>query len=160
MDAIDLALLDFLQTRGRATHRDLAAQVGLSAPPTSDRIRKLEQIGLIRNYAALLDPEKVGLGIAAFVHVSMADTSAEAGFVSSMMECDSILECHHVTGEFDFILKVRTESTAALEKLVTQVIRRAGGVARTRTCVIFSSPKEDTRLPLAQVLKELERTQK
>ncbi|MCY3020293.1 MAG: Lrp/AsnC family transcriptional regulator [Planctomycetota bacterium] len=148
MDAIDLKILDILQRDGRKSHSDIAKTVGLSAPSVGERVKKLESGGVIRRYAALLDPIKVNRPITAFIAVSLDKPIHAKAFLQRIQELDDVLECYHVTGEMDYLLKVRTRSTATLELLISGDLRPLDGVVATRTSVILSSPKEETRLGL------------
>ena len=148
MDAIDLKILEILQTDGRASHSDIAKTVGLSAPSVGERVKKLEARGVIRRYAALLDPALANRPITAFIAVSLDKPIHAKAFMQRINELEDVLECFHVTGEMDYLLKVRTRSTGALELLITNDLRSLDGVVTTRTSVILSAPKEETRLYL------------
>ena len=149
MDAIDLKILDILQKDGRTSHSEIAKTVGLSAPSVGERIKKLESSGIIRRYVALLDPNKANRPITAFIAVSLDKPIHAKAFIQRIQELEDVLECFHVTGEMDYLLKVRTRSTSALESLISGDLRPLDGVVSTRTSVILSSPKEETRLGLA-----------
>lgn len=148
MDTIDLKILDILQREGRASHSDIAKQVGLSAPSVGERVKKLESAGIIRKYVALLDPNKVNRQITAIIAVSLDKPIHAKAFLQRIQELEDVLECYHVTGEMDYLLKVRTRSTSALEALISNDLRPLDGVVSTRTSVILSSNKEETRLGL------------
>ncbi|HEY3319530.1 MAG TPA: Lrp/AsnC family transcriptional regulator [Planctomycetota bacterium] len=148
MDAIDLKILDILQKDGRTSHSELAKTVGLSAPSVGERVKKLEASGIIRRYVALLDPAKVNRPITATIAVSLDKPIHAKAFLQRIQELEDVLECHHVTGEMDYLLKVRTRSTSALEALISGDLRPLEGVVHTRTSVVLSSPKEETRLGL------------
>jgi Lrp/AsnC family leucine-responsive transcriptional regulator len=143
MDAIDLRILELLQKDGRATHSEIAKTVGLSAPSVGERVKKLEHSGVIRKYAGILDPERVNRTITAFIAVSLDKPLHAKAFLQRILELDDVLECYHVTGDMDYILKVRTRSTAALESLISNDLRPLDGVQRTRTSVVLSSSKEE-----------------
>ena len=148
MDAIDLKILDLLQKDGRVSHSEIAKTVGLSAPSVGERVKKLEGTGVIRRYVSLLDPNKVNRPITAFIAVSLDKPIHAKAFLQRIQELEDVLECYHVTGEMDYLLKVRTRSTTALESLISSDLRPLDGVVSTRTNVILSSPKEETRLGL------------
>jgi Lrp/AsnC family leucine-responsive transcriptional regulator len=148
MDAIDLKILDVLQKDGRTSHSEIAKIVGLSAPSVGERVKKLEGSGIIRRYVALLDPVRVNRPITAVIAVTLDKPIHAKAFLQRMQELEDVLECYHVTGEMDYLLKVRTRSTAALEALISNDLRPLDGVVSTRTSVILSSPKEETRLGL------------
>jgi Lrp/AsnC family leucine-responsive transcriptional regulator len=110
-----------------------------------ERVKKLETSGIIKGYQAVLDPKKVGKDVTAFVGVSVAHQKYIDGFAAFMMNQRDVLECHHVTGEESFILKVKTTNTESLEKILGE-IRSLEGVTGTVTKVVLSSVKESQRL--------------
>ena len=148
MDLVDLRILDILQRDGRATHSEIAKSVGLSAPSVGERMRKMEYAGLIRRYVCLLDAAKANRQMTALIAVSLDKPIHAKAFLQRIQELDDVLECHQVTGDSDYVLKVRTRSTAALEALISNDLRPLDGVVTTRTSVVLSSPKEETRLGL------------
>lgn len=132
----------------RASWTELGALTGLSAPAAADRVRRMEEKGVIRAYSAAVDPEAVGLGMAAFIAVSLSGANSRAPFLTNVRNLPEVLECHHVAGDADYILKVRCRDTHALEDLISRVLKAMPGVDRTRTTVILSTVKETSRLPL------------
>ncbi len=147
VDAIDLEILHALAASGRTTFSDLAEKTGLSGPSTADRVRRLEERGAIRGYAALVDPASLGLDLTAFVAVTLDRPASRDGFLSAVRAHPAILECHHVAGDDDYLLKVRTAGTAGLERFVSDELKSVEGVARTRTIVVLSSPVEEPFVP-------------
>jgi len=147
IDQIDLKILYILQTDGRRRLADIADEVDLSAPAVMERVKKLEASGVIRGYQALIDGKKVGKDITAFIGVSIGNQRDLERFASQMMRYRDVLECHHVTGDESFILKVKLANTAALEKLLAE-IRSVEGVTRTVTKVVLSTAKEGQALEL------------
>lgn len=139
MDDIDLALLDLLSRDGRATFSELADHVGLSGPSTADRVRRLEERGAIRGYAALIDPDALGLGMTAFVAVTLAGADARSGFLDKVATWPQVVECHHVAGDDDYLVKVFVDGTRGLEAFVTDQVKALPGIARTRTTVVLST---------------------
>jgi Lrp/AsnC family leucine-responsive transcriptional regulator len=148
MDAIDLRILEMLQAGGRASHTEIAKAVGLSPPSVGERIRKMEISGLIRGYACLLDAERAGHPITAFIAIRLDRPIHAKSFLQRIQELDDVLECYHATGDMDYLLKVRTRSTRSLEALINNDLRALDGVANTRTSIVLSAPKEETRLKL------------
>jgi Lrp/AsnC family leucine-responsive transcriptional regulator len=148
VDTTDLKILDILQKDGRASHSEIAKAVGLSAPSVGERVKKLESAGVIRGYVCLLDPAKANRAVSALISVKLDKPIHATAFLQRIKELEEVLECHHVTGEMDYVLKVRTRSTAALEALISGDLRSLDGVVATRTSVVLSSPKEETRLGL------------
>ena len=151
LDHIDLKILSILQTNGKCHLAEMAKEVDLSSPAVMERVKKLEAQGVIKGYQAVVDPKKIGKDVAAFVGVSVDHQRHIAAFASYTMRQPDVLECHHVTGEESFILKVRTANTDSLEKLLAE-IRSVEGVTGTITKVVLSSVKESQRLEFANGL--------
>ncbi len=146
-DNIDLKILDILQKNGRTRRSELAESVGLSIPSVSERLRKLEEQGVIRGYYAHLDPAKLGKDITAFVLVTVDSSRHYQAFLEHANATEEVLEVHAVTGEGTHLLKIRTENTRSLEKLLSK-IQAWAGVIHTTTSMVLSSPKESYRLKL------------
>jgi Lrp/AsnC family leucine-responsive transcriptional regulator len=144
LDQIDYKIIDLLQQNGRMTQMEIAAGVGLSQPAVAERMRKLESGGVITGYAALVDPKKLGRGITAFIGVSIDHPKHNPRFARAMLELPAVLECHHVTGDYSYLLKVKTEDTVDLDRLISEEIRVIPGVNRTHTIIVMSSVKEST----------------
>ena len=153
LDQIDLKILYILQNDGRRRLADIADEVDLSAPAVMERVKKLEAGGVIRGYQALLDGKKIGKDITAFIGVSVGNQRDIDQFASQMMRHADVLECHHVTGDESFILKVKAANTGALEKLLG-VIRSVEGVTRTVTKIVLSTAKEGMALEIDACLAE------
>lgn len=149
MDQLDRKILDLLQRNGRASQTELSKQVGLTAPSLNERLKKLERSGVIRRYTALLDDEKVGCDIKAFIEVFIDHPRREADFLSQVNRWDEVLECHHITGEASVLLKVKTTDRAALKTLLLDRINAQDGVRGTKTVLVLSTVKEETILPLS-----------
>ena len=148
MDDIDLRLARALAVDGRRAFADLAAHVGLSAPSTGDRVRRLEDRGVVRGYRADLDPEVFGYDLVAFIAVTLSAEHSRERFLAALDGLPEVLECHHVSGDDDYLLKARVQGTRGLEALVSEVKTTAGAV-RTRTTVVLSSPIERSFVPPA-----------
>src|SRR5437867_3077996 len=147
LDDIDLKILDILQKNGRTRRNHLAGIVELSVPSVSERLRKLERAGYIKGYFASVDPRKMGKDITAFIFVSVDSSKHYQNFIEHAGLTHEILECHAITGEGSHLLKIRTENTTTLEKLLAK-IQSWQGVLGTRTNVVLSSPKEHMRIKL------------
>lgn len=148
LDALDVKALSLLMRQGRATWADLAQHLGLSAPSAADRVRRLEERGVIRGYAALVEPEAAGYGLAAFVAVTLERPQHRAAFLERVQSTAEIVECHHIAGEDDYLLKVRCRGTRDLERLLSDHLKDLPGIARTRTTIVLASPKETVVVPL------------
>jgi Lrp/AsnC family leucine-responsive transcriptional regulator len=148
MNNHDILAVERLMREGRTTWAELAQILGLSGPAAADRVRRLEERGVIRGYAALVDPEAVGLSVAAFVAVTLERPEHRAGFLDAVGGMPEVQECHHVAGEDDYLLKVRCEAMRDLERLVSEGVKGLSGVTRTRTSVVLSTQKETPVLPV------------
>lgn len=148
LDELDIRLLELIQEDDRRSYADLGQEVGLSISGVNARLRKLIASGVIRRFGAQVDPNVVGLGLCAFVEVMLDRPEHDRGFLEAVGAMPAILECHHVTGEFSYLLKVRVATTAALERLISNEIKRLPGVTRSHTVIALSSSKETTVLDL------------
>ena len=146
-DDIDVGLLELLQEDCRTSLVRLGEQVGLSAPAVLERIKKLEAAGVITGYRAVLDGRRLGLDITAFIGVIISHPTLIADFEKRLAALDGVLECHHVTGGYTLLLKIKTANTSSLEHLISQ-IRSLEGVARTETMVVLSTHTERVQLAL------------
>jgi Lrp/AsnC family leucine-responsive transcriptional regulator len=147
LDDIDLRILALLQEDCRTALARLGEAAGLSAPAVLERIKKLEAAGVITGYRAILDARRLGLDITAFIGVIMSQPTVLGTFENQLVALDGVLECHHVTGEYTLLLKVKTSNTSSLEGLIRQ-IRSLDGVARTETMVVLSTHTERVQLGL------------
>jgi Lrp/AsnC family leucine-responsive transcriptional regulator len=151
LDKVDCELLEILQLQGRTKRNELAEKVGLSLPAVSERLRKLEEEGIIEGYYTKLNYKKMGRDITAFVIVTIDTSKHFTSFLEHILKSDEIQECHAITGEGTHLLKVRTENTEALEKLLAR-IQSWQGVLKTTTDLVLSTTKETTRIKI-NVLK-------
>jgi len=149
LDAIDRELLDVLQRDCKTPLAKLGKRVGLSAPSVMDRVRKLESAGVITGYHANVDGRTVGLDITAFIGVAINYPNDIEHFLAEIDERPEVLECHHVTGNYTLMLKVKTRNTASLEQLISSV-RRIDGVTGSETMIVLSTATERARLPLPE----------
>lgn len=152
MDATDRKILLSLQAEGRMTNAELAQRVGLSPPSVLERVKKMERGGVIRGYVALLEPDLVGLRCFTYVEVSLARHGNEAvqRFVHQITRMDEVLECHHITGEADFLLKIATRDIPAYEELILHRLTALPDVQNLKTLVVLSTMKQETALPIAK----------
>lgn len=150
LDDIDRQVLDLLQADGRMTNVDLAHAIGLTPGPTLERVRKLELAGYLKGYVALADPAKLGYGTMAFVSVVLASHNAEtsAKFRDACGKIPEVLECHHIAGDEDFLLKVVAADPADYERLVLETLTDIPGVQKMKTTFVLSSSKLSTRIPV------------
>ena len=137
LDDRDRRLLALVQRDAKLPQAELAKRVGLSAAAVNERLKKLEHSGAIRHYAARVDPVRVGAPLAAFVEV----------FIERVLALDEVQECHHITGEFSLLLKVRVRDIASLQDLLLNQLNAFEGVRQTRTVMVLSTLKEDSYVP-------------
>ena len=142
MDDVDRQIVSLLRSNGRASYAELARTVGLSAPSVHERVAKLETGGVILGYSASVDRAAVGQAVTALVGVFESDVEADEDLVAALRRMPEITDCFYVAGEEAFLLRVRVEDIAALERVVS-AISRLRGVSRTRTTVVLSSRWED-----------------
>ncbi len=150
LDKTDLQILKILQQNGRITNLQLSNEIGLSPAPTLERVRKLENAGYILSYHALVDEEKLGLGIKTFIQVSLDfhQNNTIQTFLNQVHEIKEITECHHVTGQCDFLLKVYVKDIKSYEQLIMQKISRISVVKTFQTMIIMSTNKKEPTVPL------------
>jgi|TARA_B110000438_G_scaffold86276_1_gene85726 DNA-binding Lrp family transcriptional regulator len=144
----DKQIIGELQDNSRITNAELAKRVGLSPSSTLERVKKLETSGLIEKYITLLNPRKAGYTCFTFVEVKLArhgETPVD-DFFKSIAIMDEILECHHITGEADFLLKVATKDIPAYEELILHQLSALPNVQNMKTSVVLSTFKNETKL--------------
>jgi Lrp/AsnC family leucine-responsive transcriptional regulator len=144
LDERDLEIIAALQEDARATYADIGHRVGLAASSVHDRVRKLEHLGAIRGYRAIVDPEAVGLFVTALVAVTPLDPTQPDDLPERVRDFPEVQDCLSVAGEANYILKVRTKTTSDLEDLIRRL--REKGEVQTRTTVVLSIPFEDRPL--------------
>ena len=147
LDIKDRRILALVQRDAKLPQAEIARRVGLSAAAVNERLKKLEQAGVIRRYAAVVDPRAVGSDVAAFVEVFIEHPRHEAVFIDRLLELDEVLECHHVTGEFSLLLKVRVRDMDGLQQLLLHQLNAQEGVRQTRTVMVLSTVKEESFIP-------------
>ena len=140
MEELDRRIVELLVADGRMSYTDLGKATGLSTSAVHQRVRRLEQRGVIRGYAAIVDPETVGLSLTAFISVKPFDPSAPDDIAERLADVPEIEACHSVAGDENYILKVRVKAPSDLENLLAR-IRSLAGVS-TRTTVVLSTPYE------------------
>lgn len=148
LDETDLKLLARLQEDGLQSMAELSKAIGVAPSTLNDRVKRLGRLGAIRGTHAHLDPHVLGLDLLAFVFVGWSDASVEADFLSRITAAEQVLECHHVTGGWNYLLKVRVRDTRALEHFLGTVLKQVHGLQRTETLIVLSSPKETAALPV------------
>jgi Lrp/AsnC family leucine-responsive transcriptional regulator len=145
ISANDARILDVLQRDGRRAYADLGADVGMSGASAHERVKKLESRGVITGYAALVEPRALGYDVLAFTWVTQAPGTVAHDLTEAFASIPEIEECHHITGEADYLIKVRARDTRDLER-VLRLVQSTPDVFQTETDVVFSSGFE--RRPL------------
>ena len=142
LDDIDRKLLRLLQENDQASLGELGSVVGLAPSSVKERIKRLRDADVITGFHARVRPGALGLDLLAFVFVGWADAETEAPFLKRVRRERSVLECHHVTGAWNYLMKVRLRNTGELERFLADVIKSLHGVLRTETIIVMSSAKE------------------
>ena len=149
-DSIDRKLLQLLQEDDRQSLATLGKKIGAPASTINDRIRRLTRQGMIAGFHARLSPEAIGLNLLAFMLVGWSNPKVEAQFLKRIKASPAVLECHHVTGAWNYLLKLRVATTRDLEKFLAGTVKTVGGIDRTETLIVLSSVKETWKLDLPE----------
>lgn len=150
IDRYDLALLDAVQRDGLATNAALGEAVHLSASQVSRRLTRLAEAGIIARHAALLDPAAIGLGVTAFAHVTLErhGRSQSDAFAGAVAELPEVLDCHAVSGDADYLLRIVAPDLPAFSELMMKRVLRLPGVAQVKTHIALQTVKQSHVLPL------------
>ena len=148
MDKVDKALINMLQENARMTISEMSKRASLSMPAISERVKKLEASGIIKQYTAIINPEKVNKGIEALMFACFASKAQERDFLDSIGQETDVKECFEVTGDFDYCLKIITESTEALEKLICRVKEK--GTTKTNVSIVLSTVMDRPTIQLSE----------
>ncbi len=146
LDEIDHRLLGLLQDDDRLPVAELGKILGVAPSTLNDRIRRLVKLGVITGFHARVDPDKVGLDLLAFVFVGWSDPATEERFLAAVARSPQVLEAHHVTGGWNYLMKVRLRTTRDLESFLARVLKEVPGLQRTETQIVLSSPKDTCRI--------------
>jgi Lrp/AsnC family leucine-responsive transcriptional regulator len=144
LDGTDRQILSLVQKDSSLAQAEIGKRVGLSTAAVHERVKKLEAAGVIRRWTAVVDPSAVGAQVCAFVEVFFEHPRFEKGFIERAKKLDAVLECHHITGEFSLLLKVRVADMPALQELLLERLSSQEGVRQTRTVMVLSTVKEET----------------
>jgi len=144
LDDTDRQLLALLQADDRLSLAELGKKVGLAPSSVNERIKRLVTRSVIEGFHAHVVPEALGLDLLAFVFVGWSDPAVEAPFLARVQAAPAVLECHHVTGSWNYLLKVRLPNTRDLERFLGEVVKEVAGVQRTETIIALSSAKEES----------------
>jgi len=150
IDDIDKKILEILQSRAKITNARLSEEIGLSPAPTLERVKKLEQMGIITSYHAKLNTEKIGLGVTTFVLATLNGHNRAniEGFIDEINKIPEVVECHHITGAGDFILKVIAKDIASYQKLMLEKVSDIKQVDNMQSMVVLSTFKDSKVIPV------------
>jgi Lrp/AsnC family transcriptional regulator, leucine-responsive regulatory protein len=150
LDNTDRKILEMLQRNSNITNALLAKEIGLSPAPTLERVNKLENAGVIKSYHAVIDPASVGLGVSTFVMVTLKGHNKENidKFMKAIEQVNEVIECHHITGTGDFILKTICADIAAYQQLMLEKVSNIDVVDSLQSMVILSTLKDSKVLPI------------
>ncbi len=144
LDDTDRRILALVQKDASLAQAEIGKRVGLSTAAVHERVKKLEAAGVIRRWTALVDPAAVHAQVCAFVEVFFEHPRFEKSFLERVNRLDAVQECHHITGEFSLLLKVRVPDMPALQALLLEQLSGHHGVRQTRTVMVLSTVKEET----------------
>lgn len=152
LDKVDRKILEILQRNAKITNAQLSKEIGLSPAPTLERVKKLEQSGVIDSYHAKLNTAKIGLGISTFVQIRLTGHDKESikTFIEAINKIDEVIECHHVTGSSDFILRVIAKDIASYQQLMLDKVNEVPVVDSLQSQVILSTFKDSKALPIPE----------
>ncbi len=150
LDEKDVQILALLQEDGRMTHAEIGKRIDLSAPSVFQRVKSLEKSGIIRSYAALLDQDRLGLRLIAWVHISLQLHQEQPieKFRKAIQEIPQIMECYHISGDSDFMLKVVVRDIREYEKFMRETLLKVKSVGQVRTSFVLGTTKSTTKIPL------------
>lgn len=143
MDMVDMKILKILKQNSRTSCSEISQKVLLSVPAVSERIRKLERNKIVSQYTVKINRKKFGLNILAFIFVSIDKAENTTYFREMIMQNDWVLECHHIAGEHDYLIKVLVESTERLELFITHILKKTIGVTKINAQIVLSTLKEE-----------------
>lgn len=149
LNALESKLCRLLVQNARATWAELALKIGYTPPVAAERVHRLEERGVITGYSAILDPEKAGLPLTAFVAVILDRPARRATFIEKVRKLEQVLEVHHTAGAEDYLLKVVASSMRDLDTFLGDILKSIPGVARTRTTIVLGTAKSIPLLPKA-----------
>lgn len=149
-DQIDRKILTILQASAKITNAQLSKEIGLSPAPTLERVKKLENAGILKSYHAKIDTDKIGLGVSTFVSVSLKGHNKDNidNFLSEINKIDEVIECHHITGSGDFILKIIAKDIGSYQQLMLEKVSNITVVDNMESMVILSTFKDSKVIPI------------
>jgi Lrp/AsnC family transcriptional regulator, leucine-responsive regulatory protein len=150
LDEVDRELLNHLQENARITNAELARRVDLSPPGLQKRVRKLEKAGIIDQYVTILNPETVGYDMLCFVQITLVRHKSEflQNFMQVLQDIPEVLEAYHITGEYDYLLKVVIRNRKHLEEFILETLSPLPGMDKVRTSLVLNKIKSTTAAPI------------
>jgi len=148
LDPIDLRILDLLQQDAKLTNKEIAGQLGMTTTPVYERIKKLEESGYIKKYVALIDKEKMGYGLMAFCNVSLKEHSNAfiKTFESEILSLDDVVECHHIAGSFDYLLKVVAKDMTTYQDFIVNKLASLENIGNVISSFVMTEVKYSTHI--------------
>ena len=143
MDEIDYGIINILKENGRATTSEISKRVMLSVPAVAERIRKMEQAGIIENFTVKLNAKALGYGLMAFILVNLDTTENIVNFRKEIVKEENVLECHHIAGPNDYLLKILVKDTDELEYFISHTLKKITGVVSSNTFIRLSTLKDE-----------------
>jgi Lrp/AsnC family transcriptional regulator, leucine-responsive regulatory protein len=150
LDKIDRHILEILQADGKITNAQLSKEIGLSPAPTLERVKKLETSGLIKSYHAQLDTQMLGLGVSIFILISLSSHKLNQinTFIEKINKISEVIECHHITGSGDFMLKVLTTDIPSYQKLILDKLSQIEEIGNMQSMVVLANYKQSKVMPI------------
>lgn len=142
MDDTDIKILVMLKENSRINASVIAENIGMSVSSVTERVKKLENSGVIKKYTLALDSKLIGMDVLAFISISLEHPKFNDTFIASLQKNPNVIECHYITGDFDFLLKIMTASMDAFSN-VLNTIKSIKGVSLTRTLIVLSTSKNE-----------------
>lgn len=150
MDATDKKILRLLQKNAKQNTKEIASHIQLTISPTFERIKKLEQQGIIKSYVAILDKTKIGKSLMAYCQISLFKHSKELilNFRKEIAKLPEIIRCHHVSGNYDYLLEVVVSDMNAYQQFVVEKLSIVDGISNIQSSFVMEAIKDDTAYPL------------
>jgi Lrp/AsnC family transcriptional regulator, leucine-responsive regulatory protein len=154
MDILDVKILQLLQGDAKLTHKEIAANLGLTITPAYERVRRLEREGFIRKYVALAAPEKLGFGLVAFCNVSLVQHSTPLLklFEEKVLSLHEVISCYHIAGQFDYLLKIVVRDMDAYQRFIVDKLAALDNIRQVQSSFVMTEVKYSTALPLGGIM--------
>ncbi len=142
IDSLDRIIIQMLQEDASLSNNEIAKKINLSPSATHERIRKLHSNGVIKKISAFIQASVIDKSLCAFIYVLIDTPKNNVRFLEEITKTSAIMECHHITGEYSYLLKVRVKNTQQLESFITESLKTKLGIIRSLTQIVLSSPKD------------------